>query len=84
MNKDNFKIVDEYFIATGEPLGGGMYGKVYKGYIDSKDESGSKGKLLAIKETPLPKSFNDQNNMKKEVAIKEINIMKKLDHPNII
>jgi hypothetical protein len=36
MKSDNFKIVDEYFIATGEPLGGGMYGKVYKGYIDSK------------------------------------------------
>jgi hypothetical protein len=36
MKTDNFKIVDEYLISTGELLGGGAYGKVYKGFIDNK------------------------------------------------
>ncbi|KAL4499119.1 hypothetical protein ABPG72_017021 [Tetrahymena utriculariae] len=76
-----FKIIDNYLIDSNSILGSGQYGNVYKGY-----EINNYGRLFAIKETLLSrKNVNlDTFTKKKEAAIREINSLKELNHPNII
>ena len=62
--KELFKIVDDYLISLSEPLGGGAYGKVYKGYFNNKGGNQKKNKL------PHPAAyfcFTDRNNCFKRI-----------------
>lgn len=63
-----------------------MYGNVYKGYYYNQDEfSENSNTVLAIKETPLPYGGNkEEQEKKKQIAIREIQVLSELNHPNII
>jgi serine/threonine protein kinase len=68
----DYKVVQDYVI-TPVVLGKGRFGTVYRGYMRN-----NKGQLLAVKAIPL-------SSIKSEEAIRrEIEILMKLDSPNIV
>jgi serine/threonine protein kinase len=74
-------IEDREYICTFKKLGKGAYSKVYKGYIKDKSgtsESVPEDKLVAIKK------MNLEQLRAHDFLENEIDIMKRLNHPNIL
>ena len=72
MNNPDYTIVGEYVVQK-KPIGRGAFSKIYYGYhISTKID-------VAIKRIKLKRSKNMQR-----MITREIDVMRKLDHPNII
>lgn len=72
INQGYSKITDRFFINKSKSLGSGTYGQVFLGYDNLSNSS------IAVKTILKSKLSKSQTN------INEIEILKKLKHPNII
>lgn len=61
----------------GALIGKGAFGNVYKGLL-------STGQFVAVKHLELPPDINPEKNSHFQSFIKEIELLKGLDHPNIV
>ena len=73
--KDKFKQIDK-FVVTNQLLGKGAFGKVYRGFFKN-DHS----KIIAVKMISLNTANKDPKFI--EYLKREIEILKKISHPNI-
>jgi serine/threonine protein kinase len=75
-SKQEYKQVDK-FIVTSTLLGKGSFGVVYRGFF--KDDH---SKIVAAKVIPIDRISQDPKFL--ELLKREIDIMQKIEHPNIV
>jgi len=59
-------------------LGEGAYGQVYQA-LSTKDH-----KFIVVKKIPVPEHITSQKSKQSKIALNEINMLSKLEHPNIV
>lgn len=84
MDKNKYKFIGfNYVLDKQRVLGAGSFGKVHVGYKFSSQKQSVDNQIVAIKETVLNEKSDEFDLFKKQVE-RELNILSKLSHVNIV